>query len=160
MIITFDAIPDRDRLAAALRSSLPPMLVVQVPAAVLGLVGAFGLLTGARAWPLTLLALGALAYRLVPELLFRRVVRHCWRLYGRPTAWQIDATGVRRITELTDSLVRWEAVTHARVLPAGDLVLAVVGRQVLPVPTADLPPVDRDDLLALLRERNLIPGQD
>ncbi|MEU4715094.1 hypothetical protein AB0F73_15735 [Micromonospora purpureochromogenes] len=39
----------------------------------------------------------------VPELLFRRVVRHCWRLYGRPTSGQIDATGVRRITELVDS---------------------------------------------------------
>ena len=68
-MITFDAVPDRDRLAAALRSSMSPLLVVQVPAAVLGLVGAFGLLTGARAWPLTLLVLGALAYWLVPELL-------------------------------------------------------------------------------------------
>ncbi|MGK5445263.1 hypothetical protein ACSNN7_26045 [Micromonospora sp. URMC 105] len=91
MMITFDAVPDRDRLAAALRSSMPPMLAIQVPTAVLALLGAFGLLTGARAWPLTLLGVGSLAYWLVPKLLFRRVVRHCWRLYGRLTTWHRNA---------------------------------------------------------------------
>ena len=157
-MISFETQPDRRLLAVALRRTMRAALrlfaacgfILLLPAAVALLLSDEPVV--AVGW-----LLGAVIFWAVPSLLVRSGVRASWKLYGIPIAWQFSDEGVRMVSALMESLIRWEALESVEPIP-GQLLLKVNRQQVIPVPIAGLTPSDLDTLVGFLGGRGLLPA--
>ncbi|WP_348651076.1 YcxB family protein [Micromonospora sp. WMMD812] len=156
-MISFRTEPDRRLLAAALRRTLGRSLrLFRLCGVILLLPAATAILTdewsAAAGW-----LLGAVAFWILPPVLVRSAVRSSWKSYGRPIDWQVSDEGVRMVSDIMESLVRWPALETVELIP-DQLLLKINRQQVIPVPIAGLSPQDRDALFDLLRARGPLAG--
>jgi hypothetical protein len=94
--------------------------------------------------------LGAVVAVFLPWFTERRATRTSMKLVGLPTAYQVDAEGVRSSNALTDGVIRWPLIS--RIDEVSDLVMVRMGRaRFIPIPIGGLPAYTRVALVAFLR---------
>jgi hypothetical protein len=95
-------------------------------------------------------ALGGLVGLFLPWLAERRSTRASMKMVGLPSAYRIDAEGVRSSNALTDGVIRWPLITA--IDEVAGLVLVRLGKaRFIPVPIGQLPPETREAIVAFLR---------
>ncbi|MFI7605484.1 YcxB family protein [Micromonospora sp. NPDC049366] len=154
MVIDFQTQADRSLLAAALRRTLGrSLLLSRLCGVILLLPAAVAVLTDDPAM-VVVWVFAAVVFWILPPLVVRSAVQTSWKTYGRTIDWQVSDEGVRMVSDLMESLVRWPAVETVELIP-DQLLLKINRQQVIPVPIAGLGAQDRAALLGLLRARGL-----
>ncbi|MFC0508545.1 YcxB family protein [Micromonospora costi] len=159
MMIEFRTQPDRPLLTAAVRRTLRRSLRLLTFCGVILLVpAAVAVLSDDRVMAVVWLA-AAVFFLVLPPLTVRSAVEMSWKLYRQEIGWRISGEGVAMASPLMDSLIRWEALEAVEPIP-GQLLFKINRQQAIPMPVAGLAPSDRDTLLAFLRGRGLLTGDD
>ncbi|MGK5738947.1 YcxB family protein [Micromonospora sp. URMC 103] len=159
MMIDFETQPDRPLLTAALRRALRRSLrLFTICGLILLLPMAMAIALGDRVMAVVWLAAAVFFLILSPPVV-RSAVEANWKTYGQRIAWRISDEGVGMASPLMDSLIRWAALESVEPIP-GQLLLKINRQHVIPLPIGGLTPSDRDTLLAFLRGRGLLPGDD
>jgi len=103
--------------------------------------------------------LGAVVAVLLPWFTERRATRTSMKVVGLPTAYRIDAEGVRSGNALTDGVIRWPLIS--RIDEVTDLMMVRMGRaRFIPIPVGQLPAETRVALVGFLREQVAAFGAD
>jgi hypothetical protein len=103
--------------------------------------------------------LGAVVAVFLPWLVERRATRTSMKMVGIPTAYRVDAEGVRSSNALTDGVIRWPLIS--RIDEVVDLVMVRVGKaRFIPIPVGDLPAETRVALVGFLRKQVATFGAD
>ncbi|WP_446213175.1 YcxB family protein [Micromonospora sp. IBSANI012] len=155
MMISFETQPDRRRLTAALRRAYRRTLLLYwlCPVALL-LPALVDVLLGDPLEGVPWFAAAVTAVVLSP-LILRALVRASWKMHGIPITWTISDEGVRCANALSDSVIRWEALTGVEPIP-GQLLFRLSRHQVFPVPIDGLSVEQRAELYSYLRGRGLL----
>ena len=103
--------------------------------------------------------LGALVAVFLPWFTERRATRTSMKMVGMPTAYRIDAEGVRSSNALTDGVIRWPLISRIDEVP--DLVMVRMGKaRFIPIPVGQLPAETRVALVGFLRAHVAAFGAD
>ncbi|WP_346540147.1 YcxB family protein [Micromonospora sp. DPT] len=154
-MITFETQPDRRHLTAALRRAYRrTLLLYRLCPVVLLLPALIELLFGDPLEALPWVAAAVTAVLLSP-LVLRTLVRASWKMHGIPITWTISDEGVRCVNALSDSVVRWAALTGVEPIP-GHLLFRLSRYQLFPMPIHGLSAEQRAELYSYLRDRGLL----
>jgi hypothetical protein len=103
--------------------------------------------------------LGAVVGVFLPWFIERRATRTSMKTIGMPTAYRVDAEGVRSGNALTEGVIRWPLISRIDELPG--LVMVRMGRaRFIPIPVGDLPAETRVALVGFLRAQAAAFGAD
>jgi hypothetical protein len=103
--------------------------------------------------------LGAVVGVFLPWFTERRATRTSMKMVGMPTAYRVDAEGVRSANALTDGVIRWPLIS--RIDEVSGLVMVRLGKaRFIPIPVGDLPAETRTAMLGFLRANVAASGAD
>jgi hypothetical protein len=103
--------------------------------------------------------LGAVVGVYLPWFTKRRATRTSMKMVGMPTAYRVDAEGVRSGNALTDGVIRWPLISRIDEVPG--LVMVRIGKvRFIPIPVGDLPAETRIALVDFLRANVAVFGAD
>jgi hypothetical protein len=162
----FEAQPSRGQVVAAIRyASRKAFWIFRIFGLAVFLYGLGGAVFGdgpvgfAVGMAVFFALLGALVAVFLPWFTERRATRTSMKMVGIPTAYRIDAEGVRSGNALTDGVIRWPLIS--RIDEVSDLVMVRMGRaRFIPIPVGQLPAETRVALVGFLRAQVAAFGAD
>jgi hypothetical protein len=162
----FEAQPSREQVVAAIRyASRKTFWFFRIFGLVVFLYGLGGaIFDDGPVWFAVGIAiffalLGAVVAVFLPWFTERRATRTSMKMVGMPTAYRVDAEGVRSANALTDGVIRWPLIS--RIDEVSGLVMVRLGKaRFIPIPAGDLPAETRIAMVDFLRANVAASGAD